>query len=182
MVSRGNLLPLQSRFRLPHKRVESESAMPQDRGNGSKGVAVTAIAKKGNIGTTQLHDAMIVLRDCFSGAMVGQPTRFKNIKRWSCDARKSPLEIEPTTISDEAPFLNFAPGDEMQLAAVVTLPTDDVYLIEVIILGKRIVAWTRFLPDFLEGLKRSIQDRQNFFVGQWRAVCVLAAGRPVAPK
>ena len=140
---------------------------------GHSYVAVTLVAKKGNIGTIQLHDAMIVIRNVLTGAAIGLPERFKNLNRWSCDPRKSPLQIDPGKISITSPLLNFAPGDEMQFAGVAKLPDDDVYLIEAIILGKRVVAWTRFLPDWMDGLKKYIQSRQNFFAGQWRTVCVL---------
>jgi hypothetical protein len=147
-------------------------------------VAVTAIAKKGNIGTTQLHDAMIVIRDWSTGTMIGSPTRFHNIKRWGCvDIRADTLLINPVKHSIDAPFLNLAPGDEMQFAGLAKLPDDGVYLVEAIFMGKRIVAWTRLLPGFLKGLKEYIQRRQNFFVGQWRGVCVLPPdnGRPNVP-
>jgi hypothetical protein len=143
--------------------------------NGESHVAVTGVVKKGNIGTTQLHDAMIVIRDLSTGDIVGEPTRFRNIRRLACDFDKPHLEIIPSQISLDAPLLNFAPGDEMQFAGVAKLPNDEVYIVETIILGKRIVAWTRFLPNFLGTLKKHIQDRQNYFVGQWRATCVLAS-------
>jgi Ca2+/Na+ antiporter len=149
---------------------------------GESFVAVTVITKKGNMGTTQLHDAMIVIRDVSTGAMVGEPTRFKTIRRLACDINKSPLEIVPDKISRDAPLLNFAPGDEMQFAGVAKLPDDDLYLVEAIILGKWVVAWTNFIPDFLDAFKKRIQKSQNFAVGQWRGSCVLTENKKPAVK
>jgi hypothetical protein len=145
--------------------------------NGESFVAVTVITKKGSMGTTQLHDAMIVIRDLSTGAIVGEPTRFKTIRRLACDINRSPLEIIPDKISSDAPLLNFAPGDEMQFAGVAKLPDNGLYLVEAVILGKWMVAWIRFIPDFFRGFKRRIQDRQNFSIGQWRGSCVLTESR-----
>jgi hypothetical protein len=89
--------------------------------NGESFVAVTVITKRGNMGTTQLHDAMIIIRDASTGAIIGEPARFKTIRRLACDIKKSPLEIVPDRISHDAPLLNFAPGDEMQFAGIAKL-------------------------------------------------------------
>jgi hypothetical protein len=90
---------------------------------GQNCVSVSATLKKGNIGTTQLHDAMIVIRDWSDGAMIGQPTRFLNIRRWARVDLSSPsLEVDPGKVSRTVPFLNCAPGDEMQLAGIAILP------------------------------------------------------------
>jgi len=136
-------------------------------------VAVSLNTKKDNAGTIQLQDAIILVRDARTGDMIGRPTRFKNIRRLSYDLHKSPLEIDVSKISKSAPFLNFALGDEMQFVGLATLPNDDVFLIEAVVLGKRVVAWTKFFPKWLDRIGNYIQDLQRVHAGQWHASCLL---------
>jgi hypothetical protein len=89
-------------------RIESEDAMPKGCFKDEAHIAATVIAKKGNISTTQLHDAMIVIRDYKTDAMLGEARTLQKHSTMGMRYDALSLRSKSHKISVDAPFLNFA--------------------------------------------------------------------------
>lgn len=106
--------------------------------NGEKDqLAVTAAIKKGENGAVQVHDARIRVTDQ-SGAFVdARPMIGTERLSFNTDGHGR-MMIEFDRTSSESPFLNLPPGDETQLCGLCTISPALPYIIEVVILGRKV--------------------------------------------
>jgi hypothetical protein len=129
---------------------------------GKDYLAVTAVIIKGERGGVELHDAQVRLQSQMTRRVHG-PVDLKTIERLG----RTPLQPDPpgsqslrsridwTRVPADVPRLKLPPGDEMQLAALFEVEANEPYLVETVILARRI---------FLGHLKRRF--------GQWRSTIV----------
>lgn len=119
---------------------------------------VTATVKKGERGAIRLLDSRVRLTQ--GGATIGESQEFVGIRRLSFVTSSDGIKKVVFEKLSKDRILNFAPGDEMQFSAFFRVEGDDVYVIEAVVLGSRVVL----------GLRR--------YLCQWRASCV---SLPVQP-
>jgi|HubBroStandDraft_1064217.scaffolds.fasta_scaffold331560_1 hypothetical protein len=104
-------------------------------------LSVTATLKKGERGAIALVDARVRVRNGGNSATIGEPQELVGIRRLSYasdgDEKK---KITFDRFSQDS-TLNFAPGDEMQFSAFFDVGTDDAYVIEAVVLARRVVPW-----------------------------------------
>jgi hypothetical protein len=125
------------------------------------GIRVTL--KKGERGGVELHDALVRVTSCIGNQVFG-PLPLVTIARLN---RTNPTQdaagstgvlrsrIDWTQIPKDSPRLNMPPGDESKLAAFVEVDTGVPYMVEVVILARKL-------------LLRKIKTRFS----QWRAAKV----------
>ena len=120
-------------------------------------LSVLAVLKRGTGATTLvLHDARarVFLADGKAAvkssheakeipADIGQETRLISAKRLSSKTVSGVYEIMLNEVSQQAPLLNLAPGDEMQFATVYKVPRNQPCVVEVAIMGRSWLTWKR---------------------------------------
>lgn len=100
-------------------------------------IIVTTVLKKGDTGSLSLHD----MQARFSWDSHSNCIQFVGIKRLSYATETSPAAensrtvIDWSNISTSAPFLNLAPGDEVEFACHCEVPKKSICVVEVAALG-----------------------------------------------
>jgi hypothetical protein len=140
-------------------KMECERRQVGDSDQDHLGVMVTA--KKGERSAIELHDARVTVFDYSTGRKIHDSQRFKGSRRLTfASGNDGYKEVNSEKLSSDNSLLNFAPGDEMQFAAMFVVGHAQVVTVEAVILGRK-----KFrLPDKF---------------GEWRATRV---SLPLEPK
>ena len=106
---------------------------------GKDALVVTVTLSKGDRGSIRLHDGLVTIKHESPPHMVNErllgfhrltsiPTSLGIIQR---------REIVPDTLSRSAPLLRLTPGDKIIMAAHSQVPSTEICVVEVTLLGKR---------------------------------------------